>query len=268
MKFISSKDKGRIEILGIPYDGTTCFRPGTRFGPDGVRFFSQNLEEFSFRLGKSLENLNFKDRGNLEVPSLPNDMVETVYKAVKNIEFPVILGGEHSITFSVVKALKERLQDLTVIQFDAHADLRDIYTGTKYSHACVMKRVLELGCKIIQVGIRSGTEEELKLIESNPKISYLKDVSDLPKLLEGRKNENFYFTIDIDFFDPAYAPGTGTPEPCGATPVEFFTAIYKLPPVRIVGFDVVEISPPYDPSGITQMLGAKIVRELMLKFWG
>ncbi len=268
MKFISSKDRGGIEIVGLPYDGTACFRPGARFGPEGIRFFSRNLEEFSFKLKKSLESLEFVDKGDVELPSQPEGMVEAVFEGVKEIEVPVILGGEHSVTFPVVKALKERYGSLTVVQFDAHADLRDTYTGTKFSHACVMRRVLELGCELIQVGIRSGTKEELELMENESRITYLKEVSELPELLKKRKNENFYFTVDIDFFDPAYAPGTGTPEPCGATPVEFFSAIYKLPPVNVVGFDVVEVSPPYDPSGITQMLGAKIVRELMLKFWG
>ena len=267
MKFLSSREEGRITILGIPYDSTTCFRPGARFGPDGIRFFSENLEEYSFALGKSLEGLDFCDLGNLKVPSNPEKMVGTVYSEIKDVEVPVILGGEHSVTYPVVKALLERFKNLTVVHFDAHADLRDSYSGTNYSHACVMRRVLELGVSIVQVGVRSATEEEAKLRRRNPNITVVDSLSELLFLLP-RVDTPLYFSIDIDFFDPAFAPGTGTPEPPGASPVEFFDFIYKLPAVNVVGFDVVEVSPPYDPSGITQMLAAKIVRELLIKFWG
>ncbi len=272
MKFISSKDRkksrGRVAIFGAPYDSTTCFRPGARFGADGIRLFSENLEEYSPALNKSLEELEFQDLGNLELPVEPEKMVDRIYSFVKGVEVPVMLGGEHSVTYPVVKALSERFGELTVVQFDAHADLRESYLGTPYSHACVMRRVLELpNTRLIQVGIRSGTKEEFELMESSPRITYLKEISLLPELLKEVKTP-LYFTIDIDFFDPSFAPGTGTPEHCGASPVDFFNAIYKLPAADVVGFDVVEVSPPYDPSGITQALAAKVVRELLLKFWG
>lgn len=268
MKFLSAKEKGRIVIFGAPYDGTTCFRPGARFGPDGIRFFSENLEDYSPELRKSLEDLEFADVGNLELPASPEKMVEEIYSFVRGVEIPVMLGGEHSVTYPVVKALSERFESLTVVQFDAHADLRSEYSGTPYSHACVMRRVLELpNTRLIQVGIRSGTKEEFELMESSERITPVKEVSRLPEVLE-RVNTPLYITVDIDFFDPSFAPGTGTPEHCGASPVDFFSAVYKLPAAGVVGFDVVEVSPPYDPAGITRALGAKIVRELLLKFWG
>jgi len=267
LKFLGAKEKGEIAIFGAPHDSTTCFRGGARFGPYGIRLFSQNLEEYSPNLKKSLKELQFQDLGDLELPVEPSKAIEEIYKFVKGINIPVALGGEHSITYPIVKALKERHKELTVVHFDAHADLREEYLGTPYSHACVMKRVLELGVRLIQVGIRSGTEKEWEIIKENPNITYLKEVKELPDLLKEVKTPA-YFTVDIDYFDPAFAPGTGTPEHCGESPVEFFKAVYKLPPVKVVGFDVVEVSPPYDPSGITQALGAKIVRELLLKFWG
>lgn len=267
MKFLCSKKSGRIGIFGVPYDSTTCFRPGARFGPDGIRFFSENLEEFSLALGKSLESVDFYDAGNLAVPSEPEKMVETVYSFAEDVEVPITLGGEHSVTYPVVKALSERFKDLTVVHFDAHADLRDRYSGTPYSHACVMRRVLELGVSIVQVGIRSATKEEAELRAGSPQITVVDSLGELLTLLPKVKTP-VYFSIDIDFFDPAFAPGTGTPEPPGANPVEFFEFVYKLPAVNLVGFDVVEVSPPYDPSGITQMLAAKMVRELLIKFWG
>ena len=267
MTFLGTSQFGDISIFGIPYDSTTCFRPGARFAPDGVRFFSENLETYSPVLNRDLEDVNFRDFGNVDVPADPEGMVEAVESFMENVEIPVMIGGEHSVTYPVVKSLSNRCGKLTVVQFDAHADLREEYSGTRYSHACVMRRVLELGCDIIQVGIRSGTREEFELMKKSPQIKYLSVPEKLPEVLETVKTP-VYITIDIDFFDPAYAPGTGTPEPCGFSPVEFFETIYKLPPVELVGFDVVEISPPYDPSGITQMLGAKIIRELILKFWG
>ena len=267
MKFLASKESGRVVLFGVPYDSTTCFRPGARFGPDGIRFFSENLEEYSLVLGKSLEDVDFCDAGNVEVPADPEGMFGSVYSFVKGIDIPVLLGGEHSVTYPVVKALLEKFKDLTVVHFDAHADLRESYSGTPYSHACVMRRVLDLGVSIVQVGIRSATREEAELRHQNPNITVVDSLSELLFLLP-RINTPVYFSIDIDFFDPSFAPGTGTPEPPGAFPVEFFDLIYKLPAINLVGFDVVEVSPPYDPSGITQMLAAKIVRELLIKFWG
>jgi len=269
MKFLSSKTRGKIALFGIPFDSTTCFRGGARFGPDGIRFFSENLEDYSPSLGRSLQELDFVDYGNVECGVVPEGMISSVEGFLDNIVFEklVVLGGEHSVTYPVVKYLLKKFGNLTVVQFDAHADLREEYLGTRFSHACVMKRLLEIGCKLIQVGIRSGTKEEFEIMEREPGIFYLKDLSNLPSLLEKESNP-VYFTIDIDFFDPSYAPGTGTPEAGGYSPLEFFSAIYKLPAVNVAGFDVVEVSPPYDYSGITQALASKIVRELMLKFWG
>jgi len=268
MEFLCASSEGRISIFGVPFDATTCFRPGARFGPDGVRFFSENLEDYSPELGKSLSNVAFKDLGNVEVPSSPEGMVKAVESFMEDVEVPVVIGGEHSVTYPVVKSLVDRYGEVTVVQFDAHADLRDEYTGTRFSHACVMRRILELGCSLVQVGIRSGTKEEFELMRSSERITYFRSLRELPEFL-GRINTPVYFTVDVDFFDPAFAPGTGTPEPGGFSPLEFFEVIYKLPPaLDVVGFDVVEISPPLDPSGITQMLGAKIVRELILSFWG
>jgi len=266
LKFLGAKEKGEIQLFGAPYDSTTCLRPGARFGPAGIRLFSENLEEYSLPLGKSLDDLQFQDLGDLELPAPPQQMVSKLYSFAKELNRPVTLGGEHSVTYPVVKALTERFGPLTVVHFDAHADLRDSYSGTPYSHACVMRRVVELGCKVYQVGVRSAAKEEAEFRESSPLVEPL-ELQELPRLFS-RLSTPVYISVDIDYFDPAYAPGTGTPEPPGASPLEFFETLYKLPAVNLVGFDLVEVSPPYDPSGVTQALGAKIVREVMLKFWG
>ncbi len=267
MEFLCSSDRGDIVIFGIPFDSTTCFRPGARFAPDGIRFFSENLENYSPELDKSLEELDFVDAGNVDCGVTVESMIESVTDFMKDVKYPVMLGGEHSVTYPVVKSLVDRYGELCIVQFDAHADLRDEYLGTKFSHACVMRRILELGCKLVQVGIRSGTKKEFELMKSCENITYLKTPERLADVLIDERLP-VYFTVDIDFFDPAFAPGTGTPEVGGFSPLEFFEAIYKLPAVKVVGFDVVEVSPPYDPSGTTQALAAKIVRELILKFWG
>ncbi len=265
MVFLGSKCSGDIGIFGVPFDGTTCFRPGTRFGPDGIRFFSENLETYSPVLDRDLENVDYVDLGNVEIPVDVQGMIAKVEDFVKSVGKTVLLGGEHSVSYPVIASLKKRYGSLTVVHFDAHADLRDDYSGSSFSHACVMRRVLDIGCDIIQLGIRSGTREEFNLIKREEKVELISSCL-LPDALASR--DYLYVSVDIDYFDPAFAPGTGTPEPCGGNPVEFFNILYNLPPVNVVGFDVVEVSPPYDSSGITQMLAAKIVREMILKFWG
>jgi len=267
VKFLSAGDAGSITIFGVPFDATASFKPGARFAPDGVRFYSESLETFSLHLGKSLEDLKVADAGNLPVFTVPEEMVTAVEEFVKNVELPVAIGGEHSITYPVVKALLERYTNLAVVQFDAHADLRNTYNRTPYSHACVMRRLHELDCTIIQVGVRSATREELEFIAKSERIIRLESLAELYSTVASMKMP-IYVTVDIDFFDPSFAPGTGNPEPCGFSPKEFFSVIYSLPQVEVVGFDVVEINPTCDPSGITQVLGARIIRDLIIKFWG
>ena len=267
MKFLGSKSEGRIKIFGVPFDSTVSFSPGTRFGPEGIRKFSQSIETFSFVLGKDLESVEFEDCGDLEVSRVPEKMIEEVERFVEKIDLPVVLGGEHTVSYPVVKSLLKRYKKLTVVQFDAHADLRNEYEGTKFSHACVMRRILEEGCSLIQVGVRSESAEERKFFEENSSKILRVDLKELPKVLENCQNP-VYFSIDIDFFNPSEAPGTGNPEPPGVFSKDFFDTIYKINGINLVGFDLVEVSPPLDFSGITQILSARIVRELILKFWG
>ncbi|AEH06103.1 agmatinase [Methanothermococcus okinawensis] len=256
-------------IFGIPYDATTSYKPGTRFGPDEIRKASWGLETYSPVLKKDLTDIALCDLYNIIIEGAQDEIIRRSYRASKNImkkgKVPIMMGGEHSITYPVVKAVKDTYEDFILIQFDAHCDLRDEYLGNKYSHASVIRRCFDLTNNIYQFGIRSGDKEEWEFGMENTKIS-----TDLPKKDDIKEIKSLdkpvYITIDIDVLDPAYAPGTGTPEPCGFSTKELITSLYLFEELKdnIVGFDVVEVSPHYDINDITSIAAAKIIRELML----
>ncbi|WP_456419930.1 agmatinase [Methanocaldococcus infernus] len=271
-KFMLSKDyeSSNIAIVSIPYDETSSFKPGSREGGLSIRRVSWGLESYSPELERDLNDINFCDLGDLDLYGSQEEKFKMIKEAVKSIlsdgRKVISLGGEHSITYPIVEAYKEFYKDLVVIQFDAHCDLRDEYLGNPLSHACVMRRIYEINKEIMQFGIRSGDKEEWNFAKKHN--IYLKrrllseeDIKHIKEL-----NKPIYLTIDIDVLDPAYAPGTGTPEPCGFSSRELFNSLYMLKEVsdKIVGFDVVEVSPPNDVNDITSITAAKIVRELLL----
>lgn len=262
-------------LFGAPLDFTATFRPGARLAPRRVRELSQALEEHSFYLGVSLAERPFFDAGDVEpvwgnaVSSLDaiRELARTVIREGKK---PFMIGGEHLVTLAVVEELLGTYPDLLLVQLDAHADLRSDYGGERLSHATVMRRAAEaLGPgRLFQVGVRSAVPEELDFAREHSVL--------LPRLgreAAGRVRElaggrPLYVSLDIDVLDPAFAPGTGTPEPCGATPEELFSFLYGLEGLRVVGFDLVEICPPFDPADTTSLLGAKILREAILCLGG
>jgi len=256
-------------IFGIPFDATTSYKPGTRFGPDEVRNASWGLETFSPILKKDLVDVKICDKYNVSIEGTQKDIINRAYLAAKNVmengKVPVMIGGEHSVTYPMVKAVKEVYKDFLVIHFDAHCDLRDSYHGNSQSHASVIRRAYELTNDIFQFGIRSGDNDEWEFGWENTNLSMnMPTKEDIKKIKE--LNKPIYLTIDIDVLDPAFAPGTGTPEPCGFSTKELMDALYMLAEVkdRIIGFDVVEVSPHYDLGKITSVTAAKIIRELML----
>ena len=256
-------------MFGIPYDATTSYKPGTRFGPDEIRNASWGLETFSPVLKKDLIDVKVCDLYNIIIEGSQIEIIERSYNASKNIiekgKIPIMMGGEHSITYPVVKAVKEVYNDFVLIQFDAHCDLREEYLGNEYSHASVIRRCFDLTKDIYQFGIRSGDKEEWEFGWENTNISMdlptKEDIKEIKSL-----DKPVYITIDIDVLDPAYAPGTGTPEPCGFSTKELINSLYLFKELKdnIIGFDVVEISPHYDIGNITSIAAAKIIRELML----
>lgn len=260
----------RWAIFGAPLDATVSFRPGSRFGPSAIRAASPVLEEWSPILGAGFDHRPFCDLGDLEFA--PGD-VDGALDAIRGLVArlledrirPLMLGGEHLVTWPAVAAMAERRPDLRVLQFDAHADLRTDYLGRRASHATVMRRVAEVvgPARCYQVGIRSGTREEWTFAKAGT--HFAPGATRVPRQwLAELGSGPVYVTVDIDFVDPAYAPGTGTPEPGGPTAIDLLSAVDGLADLDIVGADVVEVAPAYDPGGITATLAAKVVRELLL----
>lgn len=262
-----------VVLLGVPLDATTSYRPGTRFAPAKIRQISEVLEEYSPVLDRELTECPFYDAGDMLLP--PGNLGECLDRTEAVIDgvladgkFPLIIGGEHLVTLPAVKALLRHYPDLAVVQLDAHADLRDEYLGQKLSHATVIRRVVEMtgGQNVFQLGIRSGTREEFLFARNNTHLLTGEMLPSLERLVEGLKGRPVYLTVDIDVLDPAFAPGTGTPEPGGCTPSELFAALYRLAGLGVVGMDLVEVCPPHDPAATTSLLAAKVVREAILSF--
>ena len=275
--FMGSKrniDNCKVSLLGVPYDGTSCFRPGSRFGPSAVREDSYGIETYCPQLNLDLEDINFADLGSLDVPIGDAKLIIEYVKdatdiLLKNNLKPLIIGGEHSITSGIVKSIITNYPDLIIIQLDAHADLRDEWLGNKFSHACSMKRCLEIlpSKKIFQIGIRSGTK--LEFIEmKNSKTLIPHHLGNRAKYLEKALKDfhgrPVYLTFDLDWFDPSIMPGTGTPEPGGYFWGDFAEIVEVLKSHNLIGADVVELSPKLDNSGISSILAAKVIRSLIM----
>ncbi len=260
-------------LLGIPFDATTSFRPGTRLAPYRIREVSEGIEEYSLYQDKSLENLDFYDAGDIVLPF--GNVTECLQRIEKVCKWFLSqgkkvfsIGGEHLVSWPLIKSYYEYYPDLVVLQLDAHADLREEYLGEALSHAAVMRQAVELlgPNRVFQMGIRSCTRDELSYAHKNTQLyaDVLLDViNEVKEKIQGRP---VYFTLDIDVIDPAYAPGTGTPEAGGFSSREVLKLMHELQSLNVVGFDVVEISPPYDTADITSILGAKIIREALLAY--
>ncbi len=264
-------EHGKVAILGVAYDGSTSFRPGTRRGPDGFRTVSEaGIETYSPTQDRDLEDLRFSDLGNLDIPTAaPEPVVESAYLATQEIlaagALPIILGGEHSITPGPVRAAFEKYPDLAVIQFDAHADLREEWNGSKNSHACAMRRVLDFlpSENLLQVGIRSGTREEFQEMREHQRL-ISPEASALAAALKRLGNRPIYVTFDLDIFDPSQLPGTGTPEPGGIDWPVCESLLKVLADSNIIGLDLMELAPTIDPTEASSVLAAKLLREWIL----
>ena len=259
----------RVGLFGVPYDGTTSFRPGTRFGPAAIRDVSNGLETYCPQLDRDLEDLAFADLGAVDIPfGAPEPVLEAVREstqAVLNLGLrPLMLGGEHSITAGAVAAVAAQHPDLVLVQLDAHADLRDSWLGSRHSHACAMRRCLEVlpSQQLFQLSIRSGTRVEFEELRGSGRL--MADVQTLAAALQPLQGRPLYLTVDLDWFDPAVLPGTGTPEPGGYLWADFAALVNVLRQHRLVAADVVELAPHLDPSGVSSVLAAKVTRSLLL----
>ena len=258
-------DEADVVLLGVPFDGTACFRPGARFGPQGIRFWSDVLETYSRPFDADLEDLKLADAGDLQVLSADwQGASDKIHGAVNEIlnrgAVPILMGGEHLVTLPAVQACAVRFPDLVLLHMDAHMDLRDDYEGLRLSHATVMRRVMEtvVPDSLIQFGIRSGTREEWALSEE--KNTLLDDLDKLPEIVGSRP---LYLSVDLDVLDPSVMPETGAPEPGGLSFTQLHEALLACRGLNLVAGDVVEYCPLSGTGGPSGAVAAKVVRELI-----
>lgn len=274
--FIASGDDyepAQAVIFGMPMDFTVSFRPGARFGPTRIREASVGLEEYSPYLDRSLTDVRYFDAGDLMLPfgNAERSLAmigEYVRKLLADGKFPLGLGGEHLVSWPIVREMHARYPDLALIHIDAHADLREHYEGEPLSHATPVRKAAELlgGRNIYQFGIRSGTREEFEYARERLNFYPFEVLEPLRRVLPELAGRPVYVTVDIDVLDPSAAPGTGTAEPGGVSSRELLAAIHAIArsEVRVVGADVVEVAPIYDPSEQTAIVAAKLVREMLI----
>lgn len=265
-------DDAQIVLFGAPFDSTTSFRPGARFGSAAMRHESFGLETYSPYQDKDLTDYKVFDSGDLELcfgsaESALNDIEERTKQILQDGKLPLLLGGEHLVTLGAVRSLIKQYPDLHIIHFDAHADLREDYLGARLSHACVMRRCFELlgDGRIHQFCIRSGERAEFEFAKEHTDMHKF-DFHGLAELV-GKLRENnvpVYFTIDLDCLDSSVFPGTGTPEAGGVTFLQLLEAIRQVATVNIVGADVNELAPMLDASGVSTATACKVLRELLL----
>jgi agmatinase len=265
-----NRPKSPFVIVGIPMDITSSYRPGSRFAPSAIRDSAQYIEFYSIRTGVDMGDVGFNDVGDISLH--PSDVEENL-KRIKDVvsyfsdngKVVISLGGEHTITVGTTEGVKADC----VLSIDAHLDLRNDYLGYKYDHACVMRRISERGVKIIEIGTRAISREEIEYANKEgityftPKQVRLLGIRDIGQRIVKSFEEckRIYITYDMDGFDPSFAPGVATPEPEGLDPTTVLDLISLIVDKRVVGFDIVEVSPPYDPSGITVVLASRIILE-------
>lgn len=261
-------------VIGLPMDWTTSYKPGTRFAPDKIRWAACNLEYYALLRNMALDGLGFNDLGNVMLPygdvEKSIDIIRTVVSGIAE-EYPdgfyIFLGGEHLITYPVVEVLSNRIGALVVL--DAHLDLRNNYLGVKYSHATVMRRILEsTGKKLVYLGSRAFSREELEFVSANKDFVRVFTPLDIDgrsiDSVIGEIGDNIYISIDMDVFDPAVAPGVSNPEPLGMEPLSVLRILDKLVSRKnIVGLDIVEVNPVFDVNDVTSLLAGKLVYEIV-----
>lgn len=264
-------ESSRIVMFGAPFDSTTSYRPGTRFGSSAIRRESFGIESFSPYQDKDLIDAPVCDGGDLEL-SFGNTMLALSDISAQTREIlsagkiPFMLGGEHLVTLGAFREAAKDYEDIVIIHFDAHADLRNEYLGAELSHACVLRRCWEIigDGRIFQFGIRSGDREEFSWGKDHVN-THRFNLDGLEDTVKALGNRPVYFTVDLDVLDPGVFPGTGTPEPGGISFEELRRAVtFVCANANVVGCDVNELSPHYDPSGASTMVACKIVREMLL----
>jgi len=267
----SSWENSRIVVLPVAYDLTTSYRPGTIDGPKAIIDASKYMEAYDEEIGKEVSNAGIHTAGEIRSLKLqPEGIIEKVEKETGLIldagKFPVIIGGEHSITLGPVLACKKKFGNFSVLQLDAHSDMRDVFQGWKNSHGCIAKRITEI-TDVVQIGIRSLSKDEAEKGHKNLKTFFMKDmVKDqgwLEEAISSLKEKKVYVTIDVDSLDPSIMPSVGTPEPGGMGWYETLALLKRLSLEKeVIAFDVVELAPM--PGNVSpDFLAAKLIYKFL-----
>ena len=263
-------ERSRMVLYGAPFDSTTSFRPGARFGPSAMRHESFGLETYSPYQDADLTDCAVFDSGDLELcfgsaQAALEDIETRAAGILEDGKFPLLLGGEHLVTLGAVRAVAKRHPELHIIHFDAHADLRDDYLGAKLSHACVLRRCHELvgDGRIHQFCVRSGDREEFRFAGAHTDLHPF-GFEGLEETVAALGEAPVYLTVDLDCLDPSAFPGTGTPEAGGVSFLQLLEAIRTACAAHVVGADVNELAPMLDSSGVSTATACKVLRELML----
>ena len=278
--FIAASEQyasARVVLFGAPFDSTTSFRPGARFGTAAIRSESFGIETYSPLQDRDLEDFPFFDAGDLELPfGAPDRALEMIEERAESIlndgKIPFLLGGEHLVTLGTVRAVMKKYPDLRIIHFDAHADLREDYLGVRLSHACVMRRCHDLlgDGRIFQFGIRSGTREEFEFMRAGHVVTEPFSDATLAEVMDSiPPDAPVYLTIDMDVLDPSVFPGTGTPEAGGFDYRRLVGDVVRIcGQLNVVGIDNVELAPSLDPTGRSTALACTFLRECLLALEG
>ncbi|MBM4761580.1 agmatinase [Bacillus sp. B15-48] len=269
-------NESNVVLYGMPMDWTVSYRPGSRFGPARIREVSVGLEEYSPYLDRELHELKYFDAGDIPLPfgnpQKSLDLIEDfVSKLLTEGKFPLGMGGEHLVSWPVMKAFAAKYKDLAIIHMDAHTDLREDYEGEPLSHSTPIRKIAEhIGPEnVFSFGIRSGMKEEFDWAKQvGMHISKFEVLEPLKEMLPKLAGRPVYVTIDIDVLDPAHAPGTGTVDAGGITSKELLASIHAIArsEINVVGADLVEVAPIYDHSEQTANTASKLIREMMLGF--
>lgn len=260
-----------IVVFGAPYDGTTTFRPGTRFAPSTMRMDSIGIETYSPYFDADITDYSINDYGDLDLPfGAPRKALDMISHTANHIfnsnKKPLMIGGEHLVSLPVIEQAAKKYPDLKVIHFDAHTDLREDYLGESLSHSSVIRRAWDIlgDGRIWQFGIRSGTREEFYWSRDGHTSMCLHNFATLDTSILDIGNSPVYLTIDLDVLDPSNFPGTGTPEAGGVSFTDLVNALLLISKLNIIGADIVELSPHYDHSGASTALACKVLREVLL----
>lgn len=268
----SDYKNAEIALFGAPFDSTTSYRPGARFGSSAMRHESFGLETYSPYQDKDLTDYNTFDFGDLELcfgstESALADIEKMTVQIINDEKLPILIGGEHLVTLGAVRAVSEKFPDMHIIHFDAHADLRDDYLGAKLSHSTVMHRCYDIlgDGKIHQFCIRSGEKSEFEFADLHTDMHKF-NFDGLNEVVDKLVKENLpvYFSIDLDCLDSSVFSGTGTPEAGGVNFTELLKAILCVSKTRVVGADINELAPMLDMSGVSTAVACKVLRELIL----